>query len=128
MFPKSFTQAYTMKDFDDEVTIDLSSLQDDAIVLLSIRPGDGDVQHTVFKDFNGTFVTGNVQNYPLGLARNVRGRRLPTTTIVTDTNPITNRTSLRIIVNDQRPDAFVTDADEENGSVSYNIDINFSAE
>ena len=114
-----------MTDFDGEVAIDLAGLQDDSIVLLSIRPGDGDVQHTVFKDFNGTFVTGNVQNYPLGLVRDVRGKQLLTTTLVTDTNPITNRTSLRIVVNDQRPDAFIVDADETNGSVSYNILITF---
>ena len=114
-----------MKDFDAELPVDLSALQDDAIVFLSIRAGDGDVHHTVFKDFTGKFVTGNVQNYPLGRVRDVRGKELLTVTLVTDTNPITNRTSLRFIVNDQRPEAFITDADEDNGSVSYTIVIKF---
>lgn len=114
-----------MTDFDDELSFDLSGLQDDAPVFLSIRPGDGDVQHSVFKDFTGKFVTGSVQNYPLGMARDVRGRQLLTTTLVTDTNPITNRTSLRFVVNDQKPDAFIADANEDNGSVSYNILLKF---
>lgn len=115
-----------MKDFDKNLAIDLQGLSDDDLVLFSVKPGDGQVNYSVFTNFDGSYVYGDVQNKSLGKAKNVRGKSLLVVTIVTDTNPQTNHTSVRFQFNDFKTAAQATDADVNNGSVSYNITFTFN--
>jgi hypothetical protein len=114
-----------MRDYTDSLPVDLSALPADQPVLLTIRGGDGDVSYSVFKDFAGRYAYGNIVNYPLGPVATIRGQSLLTVTLVTDTNPFTNRTSLWFLVNNQRFAPFTADAEEDNGTVSYSIALSF---
>lgn len=115
-----------MRNFTDSLLVNLSTYPDSQPLLLTIRGGDGDVSYTVFKDFAGRYTYGPIVNYALGHAAELRGKSLLTVTMVTDTNPFTNRTSLWFQINDHRYAPFTADADEENGTVSYNITLSFA--
>lgn len=114
-----------MRNFTNSLLVDLSAQVPTQPILLTIRGGDGDVNYTVFKDFAGRYAYGNIVNYALGHAAQLRGKSLLTVTLVTDTNPFTNRTSLWFLINDQRYAPFTADADEDNGTVSYSITLSF---
>lgn len=114
-----------MKDFDKTLSIDLSGKQDNDPVLFSVKPGDGQVNYSVFTDFQGNYVYGDVQNKVLGTVKEIKGKSLLVVTLVTDTNPNTNRTSVRFVFNDIKTGSQITDANADNGTVSYNITFDF---
>ena len=94
--------------------------------LLSITIGDAQVGHTTFKKINGTYGTGQIQMEDLGKETDLKGKKMLISTIVTDVNPATNKTSISYKINDKAYDPILSEADAENGSLRYKTIVTFS--
>ncbi len=92
---------------------------------LTIVFGNGQVGNSTFKDIDGQYHTGAIVNIKIGTGAKLEGKFILIGSIVTDTNPKTNWTSISYYINDKELDTFSEEVEDDNGSIYYTTFIKF---
>jgi hypothetical protein len=109
----------------NENKIDYPIIKQDQKYSLSITFGEGQPGSSAIKNFDGKYITGNIENVPLGLGSAIKGKNLLISSMVTDTNENTNHTSVTYYINDKELRTFEDDVDTDNSSIYYTTTIKF---
>lgn len=92
---------------------------------LTIKFGDGQDGSSSFKDVENNYHTGNILNTVIGTGAKMDGKYILIGSIVTDTNPHTNATSISYFINDIEVATFREVVAADNGSIFYSTKIDF---
>lgn len=92
---------------------------------LSVIIGNGNACTSTFKNFDGTYTTGDITDVLLGNAVDIKGKSISVTSTVTDTNPNTDMTIITYQINDNDIQQYTQAAESSNDSVIYYTIINF---
>lgn len=100
--------------------------EDTSDVSISVTIGDDQhLAYFVLKKPNGSYRHGELHQESLGLGSNVRDKMSQLTVTVTDTNPLTNHTSITItLTNGEEEKSYSEVSDHDGGTVIYMININ----
>ena len=95
------------------------------MVLLTVKTGD--LQHLaqcMLHTPSGSYHTGPFHGFCIGKGSALKGKESNLTIMVTDTNPMTNNTSVVVsLTNNQVTEAYSESSDIDNGTVIYIITI-----
>lgn len=92
---------------------------------LTIIFGNGQVGNSTFKDIDGQYHTGAIVNIKIGTGAKLEGKSILIGSIVTDTNPNSNWTSVTYLINDEELETYDAEVEDDNGSIYYTTLINF---
>ena len=92
---------------------------------LTIVFGDGQVGNSTFKDIDGQYHTGAIVNIKIGTGAKLESKFILIGSIVTDTSPKTNWTSISYYINDECIETYSEEVEEHNGSIYYTTTIKF---
>jgi hypothetical protein len=93
---------------------------------LTIIIGDGQLGSSSFRNVDGSYVTGDVENEFLGKGLSLMNQSILLSTMVTDVNPDTNWTSITILINNEVKGVFPTEVEKKNDTVFYDTTLKFS--
>jgi hypothetical protein len=93
---------------------------------VTIRIGDGQLGSSSFRNIDGSYVIGEVDNESLGKGLALLNQSVLISTMVTDVNPDTNRTSITILINNEVKGVFPAEAERDNNTVFYDTTLKFS--
>ena len=93
--------------------------------VLTIIVGEAQIGYSSFKDFEGKYISGNIILHPLGRGKNIRGKTLIITSMVTDVNPNTNLTSITYKLNDDNIKTVSKTVESNNSSIFYTTYLSF---
>jgi hypothetical protein len=105
--------------------INYSLIGPDQEYFLSITFGEGQPGSSALKNFDGTYITGDVENVLLGLGSKIKGKNLLISSMVTDANENTNHTSITYSINGKELKTFEDDVDTDNSSIYYTTTLKF---
>ena len=92
---------------------------------LTIIFGDGQVGNSTFKDIDGQYHTGAIVNIKIGTGAKLEGKSILIGSVVTDTNPDTNWTSVTYVINNKKVGSYSVEVEDDNGSIYYTTLIKF---
>jgi hypothetical protein len=102
------------------------TVQDGTIYSLTVIIGNGQLGSSALKNFDGEYIHGAVNNVILGDGKNIRGKNLLITSMVTDANSNTNTTVISYKLNGDTIGPYSKDVDTDNSSISYTTTIHFT--
>jgi len=107
-------------------------VSDDEDYTITIKVGEGQKGHSVFKDLNGKYVHDREElTHLLSSGRNMKGKFIRISTTASDISPDTNKVSVSYSMNGELIEAdenpIFRDADEDNGSVYFITKIIFTS-
>ncbi len=111
---------------ENEFPYSLKKFTSNSTIYLSIIVGEGQYGNSSFKNFNGEIVTGSVLNRILGKKKDIINKSLEIITVVTDTSPHTNHTSVTYKINNNEAASYDYDVPNDNGTLFYKTTINFN--
>ena len=92
---------------------------------LTIVVGEAQIGYSSFRDFEGKYISGNIVLHPIGEGKNIRGKKLIITSMVTDVNPNTNLTSITYKLNDENIKTVSETVESNNSSIFYTTYLSF---
>lgn len=114
-----------MENIINEISYTIESNEDQKI---KIVVGQGQIGYSSFKNFDGSYVYGPINNISLGNPNDIKGKILKIGSMVTDVNPHTNLTSIAYLINGtviHNQDPFKIKVTNDNESIYYTTTIKF---
>jgi hypothetical protein len=101
------------------------TVEDRTVYYFTIKVGEAQIGYSSFKDFEGKYVSGNIILYPLGKGEKIRGKKLISSSMVTDVNPNTNLTSITYRLNDEDIKTISEEVESNNSVIYYTTYLTF---
>ncbi len=92
---------------------------------LTITFGNGQDGDSSFRDVEGQYHTGSIINIKIGTGAKLEGTFILIGSLVTDTNPDTNTTSISYYINGEEVETYSEDVEEDNSAIYYTTFIKF---
>ena len=92
---------------------------------LTIIFGNGQDGDSSFKDVEGQYHTGSIINIKIGTGAKLDGSFILIGSLVTDTNPDTNMTSISYYINGKEVETYREEVEDDNSAIYYTTFIKF---
>lgn len=109
----------------NKVTRISQEVKDQVYYYLTVLVGEAQIGHSALKGFDGKYVSGNIVMCPIGSGKEIRGKTLIITSMVTDVNPNTNLTSVTYKLNDKDIKIVSEKVESDNSSIFYTTYLGF---